>query len=95
MSALIAGLVVFFAAHSVGLVAPAWRARQIARVGLRPWKLAYSAISVAGLALIVWGFGMARADAIVVWQPPVWAVVVSLLFALYLHGPLIGVRPFG
>jgi uncharacterized membrane protein len=89
MSALIAGLVVFFAAHSVGLVAPAWRARQIARVGLRPWKLAYAAISVAGLALIVWGLGMARADAIVA------GIVVSLLFALYLQGPLIGVRPFG
>jgi uncharacterized membrane protein len=192
MSALIAGLVVFFAAHSVGLVAPAWRARQIARVGLRPWKVAYSAISLAGLVLIVRGFGMARAEGILVWQPPVWTrhvnvaltvigfvliaaayvpgtaiksalwhpmtagvalwalghlianggladvilfgaflvwasitfvtrrqrdrdagveyprgsvrqdaiaivagIVVSLLFALYLHGPLIGVRPFG
>jgi uncharacterized membrane protein len=82
MSALIAGLVVFFAAHSVGLVAPAWRARQIARIGLGPWKLAYAAISVAGLVLVVWGFRMARADAIVVWQPPVWTRHVTVLLTV-------------
>ena len=82
MSVLIAGLVVFLASHSVGHAAPAWRARQIARVGVRPWKLAYSAISLAGLVLIVRGFGMARADAIVVWQSPVWTRHVTVLLTV-------------
>ncbi|HLW11082.1 MAG TPA: NnrU family protein [Casimicrobiaceae bacterium] len=82
MSVLIAGLVVFLASHSVGHAAPAWRARQIARVGLRPWKLAYSAISLAGLVLIVRGFGMARADAIVVWQSPAWTRHVTVLLTV-------------
>jgi len=82
MSVLIAGLVVFLASHSVGYASPAWRARQIARVGLRPWKLAYSAISLAGLVLIVRGFGMARADAIVVWQSPAWTRHVTVLLTV-------------
>ena len=82
MSVLIAGLVVFLAAHCAGLVAPAWRARQIARVGLGPWKLAYSAISLAGLVLIVRGFGTARADEIVVWQSPVWTRHVTVLLTV-------------
>lgn len=82
MSVLIAGLVVLLASHSVGLAAPAWRARQIARVGLRSWKLAYSAISLAGLVLIVRGFGMAHADAIVVWQSPVWTRHVTVLLTV-------------
>jgi len=82
MPVLIAGLVVFLAAHCAGLVAPAWRARQIARIGLRPWKLAYSAISLAGLVLIVRGFGTARADAIVVWQSPVWTRHIAILLTV-------------
>ena len=82
MSVLVAGLVVFLASHSVGHAAPAWRARQIARVGPRPWKLAYSAISLAGLVLIVRGFGMARADAIVVWQSPAWTRHVTVLLTV-------------
>jgi len=95
MAALIAGLVVFFTGHSVSLVAPSWRMRQIARMGIGPWKLAYSAISIAGFVLIVWGFGMARAQGIVVWQPPVWtrhvAVALTILgFVLIAAGYIPG-----
>jgi uncharacterized membrane protein len=79
MSILIAGLIVFLASHSVGIVAEDWRARQVARMGLGPWKLAYSVVSLAGLALIIWGYGQARATPIVLWQAPAWSRHVAVL----------------
>ncbi|HKU87819.1 MAG TPA: NnrU family protein [Casimicrobiaceae bacterium] len=72
MSVLIAGLVLFFASHSVGLAAPDFRARQVARMGIGPWKLAYSAVSLIALILIIWGYGIARQDPVVLWSAPAW-----------------------
>ena len=40
---------------------------------------------------VVYAAGSLARDAIAI----VAGIVVSLVFALYLHGPLIGVRPFG
>jgi uncharacterized membrane protein len=82
MSLLIAGLVVFLGGHSVGIAAPGWRDRWIARIGERPWKLAYSVLSLVGLVLIVRGFGIARADPLVLWQAPVWTRHLTALFTV-------------
>jgi uncharacterized membrane protein len=80
MPALIASLVVFFATHSVRLVAAPWRDRQIARMGIGPWKLAYSAVALAALALVIWAFGIARAEDVVLWRvPAAWRHVTVLL----------------
>lgn len=80
MPALIASLVVFFATHSVRLVAGPWRDRQIARMGIGPWKLAYSALALAALALVIWAFGIARAEDVVLWRVPAgWRHVTVLL----------------
>jgi uncharacterized membrane protein len=70
MTLLLAGLVLFIASHSVGVLAPAWRARQVARMGERPWKLVYSIVSLVALVLIVRGYGDARASSIALWMPP-------------------------
>ena len=70
MTILILGLVILLGVHSVRIYADAWRARQVARLGEGPWKAIYSLASIVGLALIIWGFGMARADPVVVWNPP-------------------------
>jgi uncharacterized membrane protein len=72
VTTLIVGLVVFLAAHSVRIFADEWRTRTVERLGLGPYKLAYSVVSVVGLALVVWGYGMAREGPVVVWQPPIW-----------------------
>ena len=72
MSVLIVGLVLFFASHSVGIAAPDFRARGVARIGIGPWKLAYSAISLVALVLIIWGYGAARQEPIVLWSAPAW-----------------------
>jgi uncharacterized membrane protein len=72
MTVLILGLLVFLAAHSIRIFAEGWRTRQIARMGESKWKGLYSLISIVGLVLIVWGYGLARADPVWIWQPPVW-----------------------
>jgi uncharacterized membrane protein len=49
--------------HSVRIVAPGYRARFIAERGDRAWKGLYSVASIVGFVLIVWGFGIARQTA--------------------------------
>jgi uncharacterized membrane protein len=79
MTVLILGLVIFLGAHSVRIAADGWRARQIERMGLNQWKAVFSVVSIAGFALIVWGYGMARAEPVVLWAPPAWMAHVTAL----------------
>lgn len=72
MSVLLLGLVLFLAAHSVRIVADGWRSRTIARLGEGPWKGIYSLVSLAGFALVVWGYGLARQQPVPLWDPPAW-----------------------
>ncbi|MBP0630830.1 NnrU family protein [Cupriavidus sp. AcVe19-1a] len=72
MTVLVLGLFIFLGVHSVRMVADPWRTAQIARLGLRGWKGLYTLVSIAGLALVVWGYGLASAHHVVVWAPPVW-----------------------
>ena len=95
MSVLILGLLVFLGVHSTGIFAPAWRDRMAARLGEIPWKGLYSAASLVGFVLIVWGYGLARQDPVAIYAPPVWlrhlalllmVPVFPLLLATYLPG---------
>ncbi|MEZ5445638.1 MAG: NnrU family protein [Gammaproteobacteria bacterium] len=72
MTSLILGLIVFLGMHSVRIFAEDWRGRQIARLGAGGWKGAYSLVSAVGLGLIVYGYGMARAEPVQLWLPPAW-----------------------
>ena len=72
MTLLILGLALFLAVHSVRIVADGWRQRSIARLGEGAWKGLYSVLSIAGFALIVWGWGAARQQPVLLWVPPVW-----------------------
>lgn len=82
MLILILGLILFLASHSVRIFAEPWRQRQIARMGEGPWKGAYSLVSLVALVLIVWGYGLARQDPIVLWDPPLWTRHVALTLNL-------------
>lgn len=82
MLLLILGLVLFLAPHSVRIVADDWRSAQIARLGLPAWKGLYSVVSLLGLVLIVWGYGLARTAPIEVWSPPVFTRHLASLFTL-------------
>lgn len=70
MTALIAGLLLFLGLHSSRIVAEGFRERQIAAHGLKRWKAVYSLVSLAGLVLIVWGYGQARLNPVLLWEPP-------------------------
>ena len=70
MSYLVLGLVLFLGVHSVRIVADDWRTQTRARLGELPWKGLYSLVSALGLALIVWGYGLARQQPLVLWVPP-------------------------
>ncbi|MBN8737828.1 MAG: NnrU family protein [Xanthomonadales bacterium] len=82
MPILILGLVIFLGAHSVHMLAPGFRDRAVARIGLLPWKGLYSLVSIAGFVLIVIGFGMARADMHLLYTPPAWLKHLNALFTL-------------
>ena len=67
---LIAGLVLFLGVHSTRVFANSWRSQTLARVGEKPFKGVYALLSVAGFALLVWGYGQARQLGVMLWSPP-------------------------
>ncbi len=71
MTILLLGLVLFLGVHSVRIFADGWRTGMIARLGPTPWRISHALLSLAGLALIVWGYALARHDPVFLWQPPV------------------------
>lgn len=84
MLTLLAGLVLFLGAHSVRMFAEGWRAKTIAQVGERTWKGLYSLVSLAGFALIVVGWAIARRTPQDLWAlPPVWTHHLAALLTLF------------
>lgn len=95
MATLIAGIVLFFATHSVAIVAPDWRDTTAARLGGAAWRALYAIVAVAGFVLMVWGYGIARQNPVVLYQSPIglhhltvllMLPVFPLLLAAYLPG---------
>lgn len=95
MTILIAGLVLLLGAHSVGIVSRDARAALVARMGEGAYKGLASVLSLIGLVLVVYGYGLARENPVPVWDPPTWTrhlsallmlFVFPLLFAAYLPG---------
>ena len=82
MTYLILGLIVFLGLHSVRIVADDWRTAQVKRLGENTWKAIYSLLSIAGFGLIVWGFGLARQEPLVLWVAPVAMRHVAALLTL-------------
>ncbi len=82
MTLLILGLLIFLSVHSVRIFADGWRAQTIARMGEKPWKGLYTLVSLLGFALIVWGYGLARQQPVLLWTPPVFTKHLNSLFTL-------------
>jgi uncharacterized membrane protein len=67
---MILGLVLFLGVH-VLTTQRKLRGRLIASMGEGGYKMAYALVSLAGLVLIVWGFGHYRSGGMIdVWSPP-------------------------
>jgi len=95
MTLLVLGLILFLGSHSLSIFNEAWRDRMHARLGENAWKGAYSLVALLGFVLIVYGYGQARLDPVVVYNPPFWlrhvamlllVPVFPLLLATYLPG---------
>jgi uncharacterized membrane protein len=95
MSLLCIGLILFLGVHSVSIVAPTWRDAQVKRRGELAWKGMYALVALAGLVLVVHGYGLARQSPVVLYTPPtalrhlamlLMLPVFPLLFAAYLPG---------
>ena len=88
MAYLVLGLVLFLGMHSISIVAPAWRDRTAARLG-NAWRGLYSLVTIAGLVVIIWGYGVARQNPLMLYTPPAWtryvtAVLMLPVFPLFL-----------
>ena len=82
MTLLIVGLLLFLGVHSLRIVAEDFRAAQIARLGENRWKGLVSLASIVGFALIVWGYGLARQQPVVLWPSPIWLRHVAAVLTL-------------
>lgn len=83
MTYLILGLVIFFAGHLFS----AFRSREPGkdiktRLGAGPYMGLYSLVSIAGFALIVWGYGAAR-PAPILYTPPAFLAHINLLLMVF------------
>ena len=101
MKMLIAGLVIFLGVHSLRMFAEDWRHRMRTRLGKGSWKGVYSLLSLLGLALIAWGFDLAREQPVLLWTPPtamrhgaslLTLLAFVLLAAAYVPGNVIKAR---
>ena len=79
---LVLGLLLFLGVHSVRIVADSWRTRMIERTGLYPWKGIYTLLSLAGFALLVWGYGEARQVPVILYDPPLFTRHLAALLVL-------------
>ncbi len=67
---LAAGLLLFLGVHSTRVFANDWRNKTLARIGEKPFKGIYTLLSLAGFALLIWGYGHARQQGVMLWNPP-------------------------
>jgi uncharacterized membrane protein len=92
---LLAGLALFLGVHSISIVSQRWRDGAVEKLGAGAWRAVYSLVSLAGLALIVYGFGRARQDPVILYVAPIWVrdtmvmvmpFVFPIAFAAYFPG---------
>jgi uncharacterized membrane protein len=79
MTLLIIGIIVFLGFHLLPTV-PGLRERLVGRLGEGGYRVLFSLLSVAGLALLIYGF--AHAPLIQIWSPPAWTRWVAIVLML-------------
>ncbi|MGH6734935.1 MAG: NnrU family protein [Methyloceanibacter sp.] len=79
MTLLVLGIVVFLGIHLLPTF-PHVREGLVRRLGIAGYRAVFSVLSLAGFALLVWGF--ASAPVIQVWSPPAWTRWVAIVLML-------------
>jgi len=82
MTCLIIGLILFLGAHSIRMVADAWRTQAIASWGEKPFKGVYTLIALVGFYAMVTGYAEARLQTVALWTPPIATRHISVLLML-------------
>jgi len=82
MTQLILGLILFLGAHSVRILADGWRDQTIAAYGEKAFKGVYTLVAILGFYLLVVGYGEARLQPLVLWNPPIFTKHISILLML-------------
>lgn len=89
MEILIAGLVLFLGMHSVSIVNEPFRNRMVERFGLQPWQGVHALLAIIGFVLIVWGYGLARQEPVLLYLPPAWLKHLAMLLLVFVFPLLI------
>jgi uncharacterized membrane protein len=86
MTILILGLMIFLGVHMARVLAPDWRNAMIIRMGEKPWKAAYSVLSIVGFVLIVWGYSRSWQSDVTLWVSPLWLkhVAIALIYVAFI-----------
>jgi uncharacterized membrane protein len=79
----IIGIILFLGSHSVRIFADPWRTTMIERLGEKKWKGLYTLISLFGFIVLIIGYGQARQNTIMIWQPPVFLTHLAVLLNLF------------
>ncbi|MHA1517715.1 MAG: NnrU family protein [Alphaproteobacteria bacterium] len=79
MALLIIGIIVFLGIHLLPAF-PHLREALIGKLGETGYKIFFAVASIAGLALLVWGFTVA--PFVQVWSPPAWTRWVAIMLML-------------
>ncbi|CAN7327350.1 NnrU family protein [Ensifer adhaerens] len=83
MAILVLGIILFLGLHLIRVVAPGFRAGVIERRGKGTWMGIYAILSLIGLCLIIYGFGQARSETGMLYDPPVFMRHIALLLMLF------------
>jgi uncharacterized membrane protein len=70
MTLFLLGLLLFLGVHSLRIVAEDWRTTTRDRLGANAWKGLYSVVSLAGLVMLVMGYGEVRLSTVDLWSAP-------------------------
>ena len=83
MAILVLGIIIFLGLHLIRVVAPGFRAGVIESRGKGTWMGIYAILSLIGLCLIIYGFGQARSETGMLYDPPVFMRHIALLLMLF------------
>jgi len=79
---LVLGLALFLGMHAIRVPGEQRRSGMIARMGKDKYRMVFTLTSIAGLVLIVYGYGQARLDPVFLWSPPVFTRHLAALLML-------------